>query len=155
MNEIIVQRAEHVPGSHQAEHPDYAYTKKNIVGRSDASQCVVSVYEVPPGKAAYPYHYHLKNEEVFYILQGQGELITPQGCRTVEQGDFLFFPSNAAGAHKLINTSQTELLTYIDFDTKNDIDVACYPDSKKIGVWGLDTNCVFHMDDAVDYYSGE
>jgi hypothetical protein len=44
---------------------------------------------------------------------------------------------------------------YIDFDTKNDLDVAFYPDSKKISVWGLDTNQVFRMDDAVDYYNGE
>ena len=155
MSEVVIKRAGNISGNQKADHIDYVYTKKDIVGRNDASQCVVSVYEVPPGKAAYPYHYHLKNEEVFYILQGQGELITPQGNKTVEKGEFLYFPADAGGAHKLINSSQTEMLVYIDFDTKNDIDVAYYPDSQKIGIWGMDTNCVFDADNAVDYYGGE
>ena len=38
---------------------------------------------------------------------------------------------------------------------ENDIDVTCYPESKKIAVWGKETNVVFHEDDTVDYYEGE
>ena len=140
--------------THKSEHEAYEYTKKEIIGRADALQCIVAIYEVPPGKAAYPYHYHLKNEEVFYILEGEGELYTPEGKKRIGKGDFMFFPCDSSG-HKLVNASETEMLVYIDFDTKNDIDVTYYPDSKKIAVWGKETNVVFNEDDTVDYYEGE
>ena len=42
---------------HKAEHEGYEYTRRYFVRRGEARQCVVSVYEIPPGKSAYPYHY--------------------------------------------------------------------------------------------------
>ena len=62
---------------------------------------------------------------------------------------------NEKGAHKLTNSSVTEKLVYLDVDVLHNIDVALYPDSGKIGVWGKDTNRVYRMDDDVDYYEGE
>ena len=73
----------------------------------------------------------------------------------VEAGDLLFFPADAGGAHKLTNTSPAEMLTYIDFDTNNDVEAVIYPDSNKIGIWGSGTNKVFQVEDEVDYYDGE
>lgn len=110
---------------------------------------------MPPGKSAYPYHWHSKNEECFYILSGCGVLRTPEGERAVEAGNFLFFPANEAGAHRLTNSSDTNPLVYLDFDTFNDIDVAFYPDSGKIGVWGKGINRLYLSDKDVDYYEGE
>ena len=69
-------------------------------------------------------------------------------------GELLFFPARPEGAHKLTNTSG-EPLVYLDFDTQNPLDVALYPDSRKIGVWGRNVNQVFQEEDAVDYYAGE
>ena len=115
----------------------------------------MSVYEVPPQKAAYPYHYHLQDEETFYILSGEGLLKTPEGEKRVSAGDMLFFPAGSEGAHKLTNTSLTEKLVYIDFDVIHDLDAAIYPDSGKIGVWGKDINRVYPLDANVDYYEGE
>lgn len=43
----------------------------------------------------------------------------------------------------------------MDFDTRDEIDVAFYPDSGKIGIWGKDVNKVFRISDQVDYYEGE
>ena len=113
------------------------------------------VYEIPPGKSAYPYHYHLKNEETFFILKGEGLLKTPEGEKTVRPGDFLFFPADESSAHKLTNSSDREMLVYIDFDVVHDLDVAVYPDSGKIGIWGKEVNRVWRTDDDVDYYEDE
>ena len=52
-------------------------------------------------------------------------------------------------------TSATENLVYIDFDVIHELDVAIYPDSGKIGVWGKEINKVYPQDDNVDYYEGE
>lgn len=134
---------------------NYTFIRKDFLPRGYAEHCMVSVYEIPPLKSAYPYHYHLKNEEVFYILSGEGRLKTPDGERSVKSGDFLYFPANPDGAHKLTNTSETEKLVYIDFDVTHDLDVAVYPDSNKVGVWGKDVNRVYPIDANVDYYEGE
>ena len=140
--------------THKNEHEGYEYFREHIVPRDAAEQCVVSAYRLPPGKAAYPYHWHTQNEEVFYILSGTGTLKTPAGERQVSAGEFLFFPANASGAHKLTNTGGEELI-YIDFDTQNAIDACVYPDSGKIGVWGKGINQVFRAEDRVGYYEGE
>lgn len=144
-----------LPAKHKALHEGYEYTRRNFVPRGQAENTLVTVYEVPPQKAAYPYHYHLKDEETYYILSGEGLLKTPEGEKAVSAGDMLFFPAGSEGAHKLTNTSLTEKLVYIDFDAIHDLDAAIYPDSGKIGVWGKGVNRVYPLDANVDYYEGE
>ena len=155
MGEMIHRKAGDVEAKHKNEHEGYEYYKRELVPKGFAQQCAVSLYEIPPLKSAYPYHYHMKNEESFYILSGRGILKTPLGERAVSAGDFLFFPAEEKGAHKLTNASETEPLVYLDFDTHNDIDVAFYPDSGKIGVWGKDINQLYQTKTQVDYYLDE
>jgi len=143
-----------LPAKHKVGTESYEYTRKKFVPFG-VGNTLVSVYEIPPHKSAYPYHYHHKNEETFYIISGTGRLRTPQGESAVGPGDLLYFPANENGAHKLTNTSDTQPLVYIDFDVVHDIDVTVYPDSNKIAVWGKDTNRVYRTDDDVDYYTGE
>lgn len=155
MEDFLKLRFEDIKGVHKNEHEGYEYYKRALVPHTQDGQCVISLYEIPPGKSAYPYHYHSKNEEAFYILSGKGLLKTPSGEQEVHSGDFLFFPANEKGAHKLTNTSDTELLVYLDFDTRNDIDVAYYPDSGKVGILSKGVNRFFRVDEQVDYYDGE
>lgn len=142
-------------GKHKILHEGYEYCKKAFIPWGACTESLVCVYEIPPMKSAYPYHYHLKDEETFFIISGEGLLRTPEGEKAVRAGDFLFFPVGSEGAHKLTNTSEKENLVYIDFDVIHDIDVAIYPDSGKIGVWGRNVNRVYELDEDVDYYKGE
>lgn len=144
-----------LPVSHRCEHEGYEYFRRKFVPYGDAKNTVVSVYEIPPGKSAYPYHFHHKNEETFCILSGEGILKTPEGQRKVGAGELLFFPTGPEGAHKLTNCSKTEKLVYIDFDAVHDVDVAVYPDSDKIGIWGMGINRLYPEHGDVDYYEGE
>ncbi len=143
-----------LPRKHKAGAEGYEFIRRDFMKVHEA-QSLVRIYELPPGKSAYPYHYHLKNEETFFILRGEGLLRTSEGERNVKAGDLLFFPAGETGAHKLTNTSDTEMLVYIDFDIVHDLDVTVYPDSGKLGIWGKDTNRIYRMDDDVDYYEGE
>lgn len=153
--EILHANIGELPQKHKAEHEGYEYIRRDFVPRFAAKQCVAAVYEIPPGKSAYPYHYHTMNEEIFYIISGSGVLRTPDGKRRVAAGDLLFFPADERGAHKLTNDSAKEKLVYLDVDTANPLDVSAYPDSGKIGVWGMGVNKVFRTADEVDYYDGE
>ena len=155
MSQIRHSGIEEIPASHKCEHEGYEYYRRKFIPFGGAKDSLVSVYEIPPHKAAYPYHFHHNNEETFYILRGEGILRTPDGERKVRAGELLFFPTGPAGAHKLTNCSDTEDLVYIDFDVVHDVDIAVYPDSDKIGVWGMGINELYPRAEAVDYYDGE
>ena len=143
-----------LPRKHKLGAEGYEFFRGDFLQVHEA-QSLVRVYELPPGKSAYPYHYHLKNEETFFILKGEGLLRSAGGERMVRPGDLLFFPAGEDGAHKLTNISDTEPLVYLDFDVVHDLDVTMYPDSGKIGIWGMNTNRIYRTGDNVDYYEGE
>jgi uncharacterized cupin superfamily protein len=119
----------------------------------------VSVWEIPPGQAAYPYHYHLAEEELVVILEGGPRLRTPQGWRDLKEGDICSFPRGERGAHQLVNGSERSV-RFIALSTHGDPDIVLYPDSGKLGAserlpegGGLKT--MFRIADAVDYWDGE
>lgn len=155
MSGIKHASAQELEAQHKNEHEGYEYFRKKFVRFGEANDTLVSVYEIPPQKSAFPYHYHYKSEETFYIISGEGVLRTPEGERKVKAGDLLFFPTGEAGAHKLTNPSQNENLVYIDFDVVHDLDAVVYPDSEKLGIWGMGINKIFPKDSDVDYYHGE
>ena len=155
MSQIKHSRIEDIPASHKCEHEGYEYFRRKFIPFGTANHTHVCVYEIPPMKSAYPYHFHYKTEETFYIISGTGILKTPEGEKKVSAGDLLFFPAGESGAHKLTNASETENLVYIDLNATHDLDVAVYPDSDKIGIWGMGINQIFPKSADVDYYDGE
>src|SRR6476659_8258024 len=62
-----------------------------------------SLWELPPGEAAYPYHFHYADEELVVVLSGRPTLRTPQGERELEEGEALRFPVGEEGAHQILN----------------------------------------------------
>ena len=143
-----------LPRKHKTGGTGYAFFRRDFLAVHEADS-LVRVYEILPGKSAFPYHYHLKNEETFFILKGEGILRSPEGERPVRPGDLIFFPAGEGGAHKLTNCSETENLVYIDFDVVHDLEVCVYPDSNKLGVIGMDINKFYPQDANVEYYEGE
>ena len=79
MDQVKVVNIAEVNARHKSEHPGYEYNKKVVIGKGEGGRTQIGVYELPPRKASYPYHYHEASEETFYILQGVGELRTPEG----------------------------------------------------------------------------
>ncbi len=155
-DEILIVNEQSLIGKHKAEHQDYEYVKYEITPRKDFNQCYVAIYEIPPKKANYPYHYHRVNTEAFYILSGQGVLKTKKGDKKIQTGDIIVCPPCEAGAHKIINTSESEPLKYIDFDTSNSPDIIHYPDSDKVGIILQNESATFFKNtDKKNYYEGE
>lgn len=155
MSDIKHSKIEDIPAHYKCEHEGYEYLRRRFVPFGEAKNTLVSVYEIPPGKSAYPYHFHHNNEETFYIISGEGLLRTPEGERKVCAGELLFFPTGSQGAHKLTNCSETENLVYLDFDVTHEVDITEYPDSGKIGIWGMGINELYPRSANVDYYEGE
>ena len=89
---------------------------------------------VPPGKRAFPFHSHRVNDEMFFIIEGSGEIRIGKDTYPLQQGDVIACPPGGPEtAHQIINNSDTEL-RYLAVSTNNSPEVAEYPDSDKYGV---------------------
>jgi uncharacterized cupin superfamily protein len=130
------------------------------VGRqAGAVRLGLSLWELPPGQAAYPYHFHYTEEELLIVLEGAPSLRTAGGWRALAPGEVVAFQRGEAGAHQLLNETGATV-RFLSCSTSGDPDVVAYVDSGKLGVFerlpdggGLDT--MFRAGDAVDYYDGE
>ncbi len=90
--------------------------------------------EVPPGKTAFPFHFHSAHEEAIFVLEGTGRLRIGNDRVDVRAGDYIGFPAGPQSAHALTNTGTTPL-RYLALSapaTPATMDIVGYPDSKKI-----------------------
>ena len=114
---------------------------------------------VQPGKTSCPFHSHRAEEEMFFIVKGEGTLRYGTERRKVRAGDFICCPvGGPETAHQIINDSDAEL-AYISVSTMMPAEVCEYPDSGKIGAYGgAGEGRLRHMTMAgaqVDYWEGE
>lgn len=92
-----------------------------------------NITAVPPNKSAFPLHNHHANEEMFFILEGSGEVRIGQTAHPIRQGDIIACPPGGpTTAHQIINTGNVEL-KYLAVSTKIAPEIAEYPNSGKFG----------------------
>lgn len=93
-----------------------------------------NITAVPTGKSAFPSHNHHANEEMFFVLQGTGDLRIGESTYPVRVGDVIACPAGGKErAHQIINTG-TEELRYLAVSTKLSPEFVEYPNSGKFGV---------------------
>lgn len=118
-----------------------------------------NVTAVPPGKRAFPAHNHRVNEEMFFILEGSGELRHGDARYPLRAGDVVACPPGGPEtAHQIINTGAAEM-RYLAISTQSPAEVCEYPDSAKFGAFADGTPGRFRhlgrLADARDYWEGE
>lgn len=145
------------------ERGETEFRRKQLAEAAGGEEIGCSLYELPPGRRSWPYHYHTANEEALFILAGRGTLRHDDGTAPLAAGDYVALPSGEEGGHRVVNDSD-EPLRYLVVSTMNEPDVTVYPDSEKIGVFvgsppgGRDERSVhgyYRRDDDVDYWAGE
>ncbi len=140
--------------------------KIGSLGRALGAQKLgYQVVTVQPGKAAWPYHLHHANEEMFYIIEGEGTLRYDDEDYPVKAGDVVCGPAGPGTARQIRNTSEAPL-KYLAVSTMESPEVAEYPDSDKVGVIAgnmaaaagpadMDLLHFTRKDAAVGYFDGE
>jgi len=141
------------------EHDGFRALRARLGHQLDTERLGVSLWEIEPGQAAYPYHFHLAEEELVLVVTGCPSLRTPDGWRDLAEGDLVSFPRGERGAHQIVNRSETPV-RFLALSTNGEPDVVLYPDSGKLGAAerGPKASGVvafFRLADAVDYYDGE
>ncbi len=141
------------------EHPGFRCQRARVSRQAGGERLGLSLWELPPGEAAYPYHYHYTEEELLVVLTGRPSLRTPDGWRDVKEGEVVAFLRGEQGAHQLVNRTQ-ETVRFLAFSTSGDPDIVIYPDSGKLGAFerlpqGGGLRAMFRLADTVDYHDGE
>jgi uncharacterized cupin superfamily protein len=141
------------------EHPGFTCQRARIGWQVGSQRLGASAWEIPPGEAAYPYHYHLVDEELLFVLRGRPSLRTPEGWRELEEGEAIAFAIGEAGAHQIVNRTDSPVRLLV-VSTGGSPDIAVYPDSNKLAAsdrkpGGGGLREMFRRSDAVDYWEGE
>jgi uncharacterized cupin superfamily protein len=140
------------------EHPGFQCRRARLGRQAGSERVGLSLWEVPPGQAAYPYHLHLAEEEIVVVLDGRPSLRTPEGWRELEQGEVLSFGVGEEGAHQIVNRTE-QPVRFLSFSNQQP-DVIVFPDSGKVGAYertpeGGGLREIFRRENAVDYFEGE
>lgn len=141
------------------EHSGFRCSRARLSRQAGSDRLGLSLWDLPPGEAAYPYHYHLAEEELVVVLKGQPSLRTPDGWRELQEGEVVPFLRGERGAHQIVNRTQSAV-RFLAFSTNGEPDIVIRPDSGTINACerlpdGGGLRAIFRMQDAIDYYDGE
>jgi uncharacterized cupin superfamily protein len=141
------------------EQPGFRCRRARLSRQAGSDRLGLSLWELPPGEAAYPYHYHLAEEELVVVLEGRPSLRSPNGWRELSEGAVVPFLRGEQGAHQLVNRTE-RVVRFLAFSTNGEPDIVIRPDSNTLGAYerlpdGGGMRAVFRSADAVDYYEGE
>ena len=111
----------------------------------------VNRFRVPPGRATLPFHYHMKEDEFFYVLAGRGLLRYGEEVVEIGEGDCISCPAGKRIAHQIANPFEDDLV-YLAVGPFDPDEVCVYPDTGKVLVRSLSR---LMLGEDVDYHAGE
>ena len=140
------------------EHPGFNCRRARLGRQAGSEKLSMSLWDLPAGEAAYPYHFHLAEEEIVVLLEGRPSLRTPAGWREMEEGEVVSFLVGEDGAHQIVNRTE-EPVRFLAISNQQP-DIVVRPDSRSLSVverrpegGGLSQH--FSMDDAAGYFDFE
>jgi uncharacterized cupin superfamily protein len=116
------------------ENGIYTSRRGTIGARIGARQLGYNLTVLPPGKVQCPFHSHHGEEEMFLILDGEGELRFGDRRYPLRKHDVIACPTGGGEvAHQIINTGEADL-RYLALSTLVAVEACEYPDSGKVSV---------------------
>jgi uncharacterized cupin superfamily protein len=87
----------------------------------------VNITRLEPGASSALRHWHTRQDEFVYMLEGELVLITDAGEQVLTPGMCAGFPAGEANGHHLVNRTDTTAV-YLEVGDRMDGDEAFYPD---------------------------
>ncbi len=138
----------------------YTSSRGQISDHIGAKNLGYNLTVLPPGKSQCPFHNHHGEEEMFFILEGTGELRFGDQRYPLRPHDVIACPPGGPEvAHQITNTGLVPM-RYLSLSTRLQMEVCEYPDSQKLGVFvgtrgARDLRKMFRAENTVDYYDRE
>ncbi len=114
-------------------------TKRKLGDALGLKNFGVNLTTIRPGAASALRHWHLKQDEFVYILEGELVLVTDTGEQVLSAGMAAGFPAGKADGHCLVNRSDRNAV-YLEVGDRSAGDAGNYPDDDLVaravdGVW--------------------
>jgi uncharacterized cupin superfamily protein len=145
----------------ESDRDGFSGRRAKLGERAGGSRLGASLYELAPGSAAFPFHYHLGNEELLIVISGTPVLRAPAGDRRLETGEVVAFPIGEEGAHQVVNRD-SEPARILIVSEMNAPDVVVRPESGKLSAFGRAPGSseaglheAFFLTDATEFWDGE
>jgi uncharacterized cupin superfamily protein len=144
-----------------SEQPGFSWRRAALGRQAGAERLGASLFELEPGNAAFPLHFHLANEELLLVIAGTPSLRTVEDERRLEQGEVVSFPRGEGGAHQVVNRGDGPARVLIVSEMVAP-DIVMRPESGKISAFGRPPGGrgegmheVFFERDSAPFWEGE
>jgi uncharacterized cupin superfamily protein len=91
------------------------------------SQFGVNLMELPPGAWSSQRHWHEREDEFVYVLEGEVDLVTDAGTTTLTAGMIAGFRAGEPNGHHLVNRSDS-VARLLEVGTRSNAETAHYAD---------------------------
>ena len=110
----------------------------------------VNLTTLPPGKESAMRHWHTREDELVFVVEGEVVLVTDEGEQVLRAGQCAGFPAGSKNGHQLVNKSAAPA-RYLEISNRDPEDGAEYPDDDLVFRWGPDRKPVFIRKDGSSY----
>lgn len=101
--------------------------RKRVGNAAGLDQFGVNLTTLKPGAASAQRHWHEKEDEFVYVLEGEVVLIEDGGECALKAGDAAGFKANSRNGHHLVNRSRRDAV-YLEVGTRSKHERVEYPD---------------------------
>jgi uncharacterized cupin superfamily protein len=150
----LVRNIDEVKLEQQQRAPLYDTRCGGVTDGTAATKLGAGFDILEPGKIGCPYHYHLAQEEMFVILEGEGTLRVAGERVPVRAGDVIVIPPGPEYPHHLINTGSAPM-KFLSISTQEAPEICYYPDSNKLGAFAKDHRLMQRKGESLDYWTDE
>jgi uncharacterized cupin superfamily protein len=116
-------------------------TKVALGDLGGLDQFGVNLTRLAPGAGSAHKHWHLKEDEFVYMLEGEAVLVEDDGETVLRPGDVAAFKAGVANGHMLVNRSQADAV-FLEVGTRSKEEDVTYTDPavdmkivKENGAW--------------------
>jgi uncharacterized cupin superfamily protein len=110
----------------------------------------VNLTTLPPGKESSMRHWHTREDELVFVVEGEVVLVTDEGEQVLRAGTCAGFPAGAKNGHQLVNRGDRPA-RYLEISNRDPEDTAEYPDVDLALSRGPDGKLVFLRKDGTKY----
>lgn len=105
----------------------------------------VNLVTLEPGSCSALRHWHTRQDEFIYVLEGEITLVTDSGEQGLTPGMAAGFPAGEANGHQLVNKSD-RVVKYLEVGDRTPNDAATYSDDDLLAQAGPDGWVFTHKD---------
>jgi uncharacterized cupin superfamily protein len=109
------------------DEPCRARVNKRLGEAAGLTQFGVNLTRLLPGAWSSQRHWHLREDELVYVVEGEVVLVEDDGEHVLRRGECAGFKAGARNGHHLQNRSNADALV-LTVGTRDDADSGEYPD---------------------------